>query len=225
MKFGGLQKTSLIDFPDRISSILFTVGCNLRCPFCHNGRLIINPKPPFLSEEDAVKLLESRRKYVDAVVITGGEPAMNRDLPDFIRRLRGKGFSVKLDTNGFYPDVLARCLPILDYVAMDFKTSLEKYKLLGAHGTKKLMESLELLKKGTVDYELRNTTVPKIVTEEDIPKMGMTINGAKRFVFQQFVPGETLDKSFNNVKPYSPTVIRGFAEAMKDYVEEVILRI
>ncbi|MDH5795269.1 MAG: radical SAM protein, partial [Candidatus Bathyarchaeota archaeon] len=100
MKFGGFQKTSLIDFPGRISSILFTVGCNLRCPFCYNGRLIIEPKPPFLSEEDALRVLESRKKYVDAVVITGGEPALNEDLSFFVRRLKEKGFSVKLDTNG-----------------------------------------------------------------------------------------------------------------------------
>jgi pyruvate formate lyase activating enzyme len=225
MKFGGFQKTSLIDFPDKISSILFTVGCNLRCPFCYNGRLIIDPKPPFLSEEDAVRLLESRRKYVDAVVITGGEPAANNDLPDFIRQLKKKRFSVKLDTNGFYPETLAKCLPSLDYVAMDFKTSLEKYRLLGTSDTKELLKSLELLKKGKVNYELRNTAVPNIVTEKDIPKIGMTVNGARRFVFQQFVPGEALDKSFNEVKPYSPNTIRSFAEVMKGYVEEVILRV
>jgi pyruvate formate lyase activating enzyme len=225
MRFGGFQKTSLIDFPDKIASTLFTVGCNLRCPFCYNGRLIINPKPPFLSEEDAIKLLESRRKYVDAVVITGGEPALNSDLPDFVKQLKEKGFSVKLDTNGFYPKVLEKCLPNLDYVAMDFKTSLKKYSMLGASDMKGLLESLELLKKGKVEYELRNTTVPNIVTEEDIPEIGVTVNGARRFVFQQFVPGETLDKSFNNIKPYSPQRIQAFAEIMKDYVEEVILRV
>jgi len=225
MKFGGLQKTSLIDFPNKISSILFTVGCNLRCPFCYNGRLIIDPKPPFLSEEDALKILRSRKKYVDAVVITGGEPALNNDLPVFVRRLKDEGFSVKLDTNGFFPEVLEKCLSSLDYVAMDFKTSLEKYKLMGVNDTRNLLHSLEMLKKGNVDYELRNTTVPTIVTEEDIPKMGETVKGARRFAFQQFVPGETLDKTLNSLKPYPSEVISSFAETMKDYVHEVILRI
>ncbi len=225
MKFGGFQKTSLIDFPNKISSILFTVGCNLRCPFCYNGRLIINPKPPFLSEEDAIKILRSRMKYVDAVVITGGEPTLNSDLPTFIRQLKDEGFSVKLDTNGFFPDILEKCLPSLDYVAMDFKTSLEKYKLLGASDTRNLLLSLELLKKGSVDYELRNTTVPTIVTEEDIPKMGETVKGARRFAFQQFVPGEALDETFNSLKPYPPEVISSFAKIMRNYVNEVILRI
>ncbi len=225
MKFGGFQKTSLIDFPGKISSVLFTVGCNLRCPFCHNGRLIINPKPPFLSEEDALKILRSRKKYVDAVVITGGEPALNDDLPTFVLLLKNEGFSVKLDTNGFFPQVLEKCLPSLDYIAMDFKTSLEKYSLMGTDDTRNLLRSLEILKKGKVDYELRNTTVPTIVTEEDIPKMGETIKGVKRFAFQQFVPGETLDKTLNSLKPYPPEVIGSFAETMKKYVDEVILRI
>ncbi len=225
MKFGGFQKTSLIDFPGKVSSVLFTVGCNLRCPFCHNGRLIINPKPPFLSEEDALKILRSRKKYVDAVVITGGEPALNDDLPAFVRLLKSEGFSVKLDTNGFFPQVLEKCLPSLDYVAMDFKTSLEKYSLMGVCDTRDLLISIELLKKGNVDYELRNTTVPTIVTAEDIPKMGETVKGTKRFVFQQFVPGETLDEALNSLKPYPPEVITSFAETMKKYVDEVILRI
>jgi pyruvate formate lyase activating enzyme len=225
MRFGGFQKTSLIDFPDKIASTLFTVGCNLRCPFCYNGRLIVDPKPPFLSEEDALKLLESRRKYIDAVVITGGEPTLNSDLPAFVKQLKEKRFSVKLDTNGFYPKVLQKCLANLDYVAMDFKTSLKKYSMLGASDTRGLLKSLELLKKGKVDYELRNTTVPNIVTKEDIPEIGVTVNGARRFVFQQFMPGETLDKSFNNIKPYSPQHIQAFAEIMKAYVEEVILRV
>jgi len=225
MKFGGFQKTSLIDFPGKISSILFTIGCNLRCPFCYNGRLIIKPKPPFLSEEEALKILELRKKYVDAVVITGGEPTLNKELPAFVRRLKEKGFSVKLDTNGFFPDILERCLPHLDYVAMDVKTSLEKYKLLGAEDTDSFLQSIRLLKGGKVDYEFRNTVVPNIVNEDDIPKMGEIVKDAKRFVFQQFVPGEALDERFNDVKPYPPKVITRFAEVMKKYVSEVTLRI
>ncbi|MCD6324896.1 anaerobic ribonucleoside-triphosphate reductase activating protein [Candidatus Bathyarchaeota archaeon] len=225
MKFGGLQKTSLLDFPDRVSSILFTIGCNLRCPFCHNGRLILDPKPPFLSEEDALKILLSRKKYVDAVVITGGEPTMNKDLPGFIRRLKENGFHIKLDTNGFYPETLKECLPYLDYVAMDVKTSLEKYKLLGAKNTGNLLRSIRMIMEGKVDYEFRNTVVPGIVNEEDIPKIGRMVEGAKRFAFQQFRPGETLDESFNDVKPYPEDLIVKFSKIMKRYVSEVILRI
>jgi len=225
MKFGGFQKTSLLDFPDRISSILFTVGCNLRCPFCHNGRLILDPKPPFLSEEDALEILLSRKKYVDDVVITGGEPTMNKDLPEFIRKLKENGFHVKLDTNGFYPETLRESLPYLDYVAMDVKTSLEKYKLLGADDTESLLRSIQIIMEGKVDYEFRNTVVPRIVEEEDIIKIGKMIEGAKRFAFQQFRPGEALDEAFNNVKPYTEDVIIKFSKIMEKYVSEVILRI
>jgi len=225
MKFGGLQKTSLIDFPGKVSSILFTIGCNLRCPYCYNGRLIIKPKPPFISEEDTLQILESRRKYVTAVVITGGEPALNKDLPIFVKGLKTCGFSVKLDTNGFFPKILEKCLPYLDYVAMDVKTSLEKYNLLGAKSTSGFLQSIELLKGGKVDYEFRNTVVPGIVNQEDVPKMGETVSDAKRFVFQQFLPKETLDKRFKDVKPYPPKVINHFAKVMSNYVNDVTLRI
>ena len=111
MKFSAIQKTSLIDYPNRIASVLFTPGCNLRCPYCHNWRVVLDPKPPFLQEETALKILESRKKYVDAVVITGGEPTIHKDLPMFLRKLKEKGFAVKLDTNGFYPQVLEESLP------------------------------------------------------------------------------------------------------------------
>jgi len=175
--------------------------------------------------EDALKILLSRKKYVDAVVITGGEPAMNQDLPCFLRSLKKYGFHIKLDTNGFYPETLKKCLPYLDYVAMDVKTSLEKYKLLGAKNTENLLHSIRILKDGKIDYEFRNTVVPGIVDENDIPKIGRIVEGAKRFIFQQFRPGETLDESFNNVKPYPENVIVKFSKIMKRYVSEVILRI
>ena len=225
MKFSGIQKTSLIDFPDRIATVLFTPGCNLRCPFCHNWRLVLEPKPPFLNEETVFKILESRRKYVDAVVITGGEPTMHKDLPRFIKNLKERGFSVKLDTNGFFPQVLEGCLPHVDYVALDVKTSLEKYLLLGAGDTADFLRTIEILKNGNVDYEFRATVVPGFVDAEVIPKIGELVKGGKRFAFQQFVPGDTLDKTFNGVKPYPPDVIAGFAENMKKYVAEILLRV
>lgn len=225
MKFSGIQKTSLIDFPDRIATVLFTPGCNLRCPFCHNWRLVLEPKPPFLNEETVFKILESRRKYVDAVVITGGEPTMHKDLPHFVKSLKERDFSVKLDTNGFFPQVLEECLPHVDYVALDVKTALEKYSLLGAGDTADFLRTIEILKNGNVDYEFRATVVPGFVDAEVIPKIGELVKGGKRFAFQQFVPGDTLDKTFNGVKPYSPDVIAGFAENMKKYVAEIMLRV
>jgi len=225
MKFSGIQKTSLIDFPNRIATVLFTPGCNLRCPFCHNWRLVLEPKPPFLNEETVFKILDSRRKYVNAIVITGGEPTMHKDLPLFIKSLKERGFSVKLDTNGFLPHVLEACLTHVDYVALDVKTSLEKYSLLGARGTTDFLRTIEILKNGNVDYEFRATVVPGFIDAEIIPKIGELVEGGKRFAFQQFVPGDTLDKNFNGIKPYPPEVIAGFAETMKRYVAETMLRV
>ena len=126
MKFGGIQKTSLIDFPDRTSTVLFTNNCNLQCPFCYNWRLILNPKDNSISEKKVFEILKARKKYVTAVVLTGGEPALQSDLPEFLRKLKEKHFLTKLDTNGFFPNILKKSLPYLDYIAVDIKTSLKK---------------------------------------------------------------------------------------------------
>ena len=225
MKFSGLQKVSLIDYPNKVASVLFTPGCNLRCPFCHNWRIAVDPKPPFLQEAVALRILESRKKYVDAVVVTGGEPTMHKELPKFLAKLKKRGFQVKLDTNGFYPEVLEECLPYVDYVALDVKTSPEKYKLLGAKSTSELLRTVEMLKMGKVAYEFRTTVVPEFVTAEDLPRICELTKGAKTHALQQFVPQDTLDKRFESLKPYAPEVIKEFAGTMKSYAENVVLRI
>jgi pyruvate formate lyase activating enzyme len=225
MKFSGLQKISLIDYPHKIASVLYTPGCNLRCPFCHNWRIAIDPKPPFLQEAVALEILESRKKYVDAVVVTGGEPCMHKELPRFLAKLKERGFQVKLDTNGFFPEVLEECLASVDYVALDVKTSLEKYKLLGAKSTAGFLRTVDMLKTGKVEYEFRTTVVPELITAEDVPRICELVKGAKTHAFQQFVPQDTLDKRFEDLKPYAPEVINGFAGAMKGYAENVVLRV
>lgn len=225
MRFSGIQKTSLIDFPGKISSVLFAPGCNLRCPYCQNWRIVIDPKPPFLEEDDAIAILESRRKFIDAVVITGGEPLIHEDAPQFIRRLKERGFTVKLDTNGFFPERLNDCLPYLDYVAVDVKTSPRKYYLLGAKSVEPLLKTIEILKGGNVDYEFRCTVVPEIVDEEDMEEIGRLVNGAKRFALQQFVPDDAMHERFRRIKPYSKSVIERLSEIIGKYVGEVILRI
>jgi len=225
MKFSGLQKTSLIDYPNKIASVLFTPGCNLRCPFCHNWRIVVDPKPPFLQEETALKILESRKKYVDAVVVSGGEPTMHKELPKFLKKLKEKSFAVKLDTNGFYPQVLEECLAYVDYVALDVKTSLEKYQLLGAKDTAPLLQSIEMLKTGKVEYEFRTTVVPSFVDAEDVSRIGELAKGVKTFALQQFIPEDTLDKNFRIVKPYPPEVIEKFAEDIKKFTEKTIFRL
>jgi len=225
MKFSGIQKTSLVDFPDHVASVLFAPGCNLRCPFCHNWRIVVDPKPPFLNEELALKILEERRAFVDSVVVSGGEPTIHKDLPRFLKKLKDKGFMVKLDTNGFNPRMVEECLPFVDFVALDVKTSLDKYGRLGAADISEFLRTVEMLKTGKVDHEFRATVVPGFVDAEDVTKMGEFVRGVKAFAFQQFVAGDTLDRGLNTVKPYSPERIAGFAESMKKYAENVTLRV
>jgi pyruvate formate lyase activating enzyme len=146
-------------------------------------------------------------------------------MPKFLAKLKERGFLVKLDTNGFFPDVLEESLLSVDYVALDVKTSLEKYKLLGAADTSPLVRSIEMLKAGKVAYEVRTTVVPEIVTEQDIVAIGELVKGAKLHALQQFVSNDTLDKRFKTVKPYSPEMIREFAKTLSRYVEHVTLRI
>jgi pyruvate formate lyase activating enzyme len=225
MKFSGLQKTSLVDYPDKVASVLFTPGCNLRCPFCHNWKIATNPQPPFLQEGAALQILENRKKYVDAVVVTGGEPCMHKELPKFLAKLKDRGFQVKLDTNGFYPEILEECLANVDYVAMDVKTCSDKYKLVGAKDTVGLLRSMEILKTGKVPYEFRTTIVPELVTAQDITCIGEMVKGSKIHALQQFIPQDTLDKRFETLQPYAPEIISKFAETIGKYTERTILRV
>ncbi|MEM0216631.1 MAG: anaerobic ribonucleoside-triphosphate reductase activating protein [Candidatus Bathyarchaeia archaeon] len=224
MKFSGLQKTSLIDYPDKVASVLFVPGCNLRCPYCYNWRIVLDPKPPFLTEAAALQILMERKKYVDAVVVTGGEPTIYKELPSFLKKLKEQGFAVKLDTNGFNPEVLEQCLPYTDYVALDVKTSMEKYYLVGAENPKKLVDTVEMLKASGVEYEFRTTVVPKLVEMQDLQSICEIIKGARNYALQQFIPGDTLSQEYKSLKPYPPETLKTMAEALRGYVENLIIR-
>jgi pyruvate formate lyase activating enzyme len=225
MKFSGLQKTSLLDYPDKVASVLFTPGCNLSCPYCHNWEIAINPQPPFLQETTAIEILEKRKKYIDAVVITGGEPCMHKELPRFLTKLKEQKFFVKLDTNGFYPEVLKECLNHTDYIALDIKTSLEKYKQLGAQDTGNLQKSIEILKTDKTTYEFRTTLFPEIVTLQDIECIGELTKGSKNHALQQFIPKNTQNKHYQTLQCYAPETIKEFANTLNKYTENLILRI
>ena len=224
MKFSGLQKTSLLDYPDKVASVLFTPGCNLRCPYCHNWKIATDPQPPFLQETATLEILEKRKKFIDAVVITGGEPCIHKELPRFLAKLKEKGFFVKLDTNGFYPEVLKECLNHVDYIALDIKTSLEKYKQLGVQNTDNLQRSIEILKIGKTPYEFRTTLVPELVTLEDIKCIGELTKGSKTHALQQFIPENTLDKHYQTLQSYAPENINEFSNTLNKFTEKIILR-
>jgi pyruvate formate lyase activating enzyme len=225
LRFCGFKGSTLVDYPDRVSSVLFAPGCNLRCPFCHNWRIVVEPEGPYLSEDEALEILRERQGFIDSVVMTGGEPTIQEGLPDFLRRLQEEGFSVKLDTNGMRPDVLRECLGLVNYVAMDFKTAPGRYGELEGGSSEALLESVGLLLEGDGDYEFRCTVVPGFVDEGAVLEMGRAVSGARRFVFQQFVSGDTLDPGFRGVSPFGVGVIEGFGELMESFVDEVVLRV
>ncbi len=221
--FGGVQKVSLIDYPDNVAMVFFTVGCNFRCPFCHNPDLIFNPSNTF-SEEQALKLIDERKKLINSIVITGGEPTIHKDLPGFIRKVKAMGLKVKLDSNGSSPSILRECINDLDYVAMDVKTSLEKYKLVEYNESEKIKESIQLIMEKAKDYEFRATLAPGIFDLDDLEDIGKLVKGARIFYLQQFRQGNNLDKGFNPT-PYTYEQIELFKDILSHYVDNVELRI
>ncbi|MEM4474694.1 MAG: radical SAM protein, partial [Candidatus Bathyarchaeia archaeon] len=158
------------------------------------------------------------------VVVTGGEPTIYKELPSFLKKLKEQGFAVKLDTNGFNPEVLEQCLPYTDYVALDVKTSMEKYYLVGAENPKKLVDTVEMLKASGVEYEFRTTVVPKLVEMQDLQSICEIIKGARNYALQQFIPGDTLSQEYKSLKPYPPETLKTMAEALRGYVENLIIR-
>ena len=217
MIIGGLQKTSLLDFPEKIAAIVFTMGCNFRCGYCHNPELI-NGEAKI---EEVFEFLKTREGKLDGVVIPGGEPCLQKDLPEFIKQLKELGFAVKLDTNGSFPEMLEKVLPDLDYVAMDIKAPLEKYSQIVNVDvdTSKILKSIEVLKNGGVDYEFRTTVVKSQLSFEDFEKIGQLIQGAPRYYLQRFEASKILDKSLENEKTYSTEEFERIIDMLKSYVK------
>lgn len=192
MNIQGIQKLTMLDFPGHTACTVFTGGCNLRCPFCHNVPLVLDPEGevPF-SDEEVFSLLEKRRATLDGVAITGGEPLLQKDIADFCAKVKEMGFLVKLDSNGAFPEKLRALIEnrLVDYVAMDIKNCREKYPL--TCGREKLdiapfEESVSLLMEGKVDFEFRTTVVREFHTPEDMERIGQWIQGAPRYYLQMF---------------------------------------
>ena len=192
MHIHGLQKLSMVDYPGKIAATVFTGGCNLRCPFCHNALLVTElSQSPRIATEEVLAFLRSRRNLLDAVVLSGGEPLLQPPAADFLAQVKAMGFLVKLDTNGCYPTALREILDreLVDYVAMDIKNTPEKYPMtvgLPEFDMNPIHESIQLLKTSGVDYEFRTTVVRQFHTPEDIRAIGAWISGAKRYFLQNF---------------------------------------
>ncbi len=230
MELGGLQKMTTVDYPGKIAATVFSIGCNFRCPYCHNPELVLPEKikkHPKIKESEFFKFLDKRVDLLEGVCITGGEPTINSDLPEFISNIKKKGFLVKLDTNGTNHKMVKELIDkdLIDYISMDIKTSIKKYdKLKAKNLIPEIKKSVNIIKNSNKDYEFRTTIVPGIVDEKDIKEIGQWLKGVKKFVLQQFIPGKTLDPAFEKIKPYSEQKLKKMTNILERTIENVEVR-
>jgi pyruvate formate lyase activating enzyme len=224
MQINGFEGVSLVDYPGKVCSIIYTSPCNFKCGFCHNPLLI--PVNNDVMDPDAILAdLAERAGFIEGVTITGGEPTLQLDLPEFAAALKSMNFLVKLDTNGYRPQALRELMDkkLLDYIAMDIKAAPDKYS--AACGTKidlgRIRESINTIMNSGVDYEFRTTVAPGFVEPDDAYKIGEMIKGAKSFSVQQFDNKTTYDTAMKSTTPYTENVIAKFAEKMREFVKEV----
>lgn len=277
VNIGGFQKSSLIDYPEKISAIIFTQGCNFRCPYCHNPELlrIINShisasylggEADFQRErktanvrnsgegclnqkrmaggslnisnsyklesqtntQEIINFLNSRIGKLDGVVITGGEPTLHKDLPDFIKEIKALGFAVKLDTNGTNPNMLSDLMSksLIDYVAMDIKAPIEKYEEIVCTkvNTENIQKSINILKKSGIEHEFRTTVVKSQLSINDFEKIGMLIKDAPKYYLQRFLPSKTLNENFLDEHTYTDEEFEEILVILKNFVNFVSVR-
>jgi pyruvate formate lyase activating enzyme len=226
MQIKGFLETSLTDYEGKVASMIFLPGCNFRCSFCFNADLVLYPEKLETIPFEAVKTwLIKNKKFVDAVVIGGGEPTMHKDLPELFKEIKRLGFLTKLDTNGTNPYMLKKLIEkgLVDAVAMDIKTCLnqEKYgKVVNAEvRLDKIKESISIIINSGIDHEFRTTLIPKLHSKGDVVEIAKKIKGAKRYVLQKFRPSDTLiDKKFEKEAPYSNEEMRSISEECSKYV-------
>lgn len=227
MKIGGFQKTSLIDYPDKISAIVFTQGCNFRCGYCHNPELI-KTDGSLIEESFVLDFLESRIGKLDAVVITGGEPTLQNDLIEFIKQIKNMNYLVKLDTNGTSPEIILRLLneKLIDYIAMDIKAPLNKYADIVnlKINVDSVIKSINLIINSNIDYEFRTTVVKSQLNIKDFEEIGILIKEAKNYYLQEFVPSKTLIPNFLNEKSYTTEEFKKIKKILSKYIENVYTR-
>lgn len=228
MKIYGLNKTTLLDYPEHVAATIFTGGCNFRCPFCHNGELVQDPDDfPLIPQEEVLAFLRKRSGVLSGVCITGGEPTLQPDLADFIREVKKIGLLVKLDTNGYRPQVLRSLLRegLPDYVAMDIKNCREKYGVTaGCEGleVRLIEESVQLLKESRIPYEFRTTVVRELHEAEDFDKIGAWLEGAKVYFLQAYRDNENvLREGFH---AYTREEMERFLPLLQKRIERVELR-
>lgn len=228
MRICGLQKLAMVDFPGKLAATVFTGGCNLRCPFCHNALLVTRlAESPSLSEEGILSFLASRKNLLDGMVLSGGEPLMQPGCTDFLQKVRDLGLSIKVDTNGCYPEVLRDILNrgLVDYVAMDIKNRREKYaETVGipSFDLAPIEESIQILKTSGVDYEFRTTVVQELHTADDIRAIAQWVQGAPTYALQKFVDSGNLIST--GLHSPESLALEGFARTAAPFFKQVLVR-
>ncbi|MBN1655548.1 MAG: anaerobic ribonucleoside-triphosphate reductase activating protein [Deltaproteobacteria bacterium] len=220
MIFGGLQKTSLSDFPGKIAAVVFTRGCNFRCPYCHNPDLISGIGPT-IATEFVIDLLKKRRGQLDALVISGGEPTLHDDLPSFVTEVKALGYAIKLDTNGSRPEMLHRLLDarLIEYVAMDIKAPYLKYPIVTGRTdiADKIRRSVELIRAAEIEYEFRTTTVKPLLTDSDIQTIGRQIAGDGTYILQTYRDHRVLDaNALRDAYPFSNEELQLLSQSISE---------
>lgn len=232
MLLSAIQKSTLLDYPGKIATLVFTPGCNFRCAFCHNPEFVLPEKleplrKGFIPEEIFFRFLKTRQGFLDGVVICGGEPTIHADLPDFCAKIKELGFLVKLDTNGSRPDTVESLLDagLVDFIAMDIKHPLERYSELTGrpNDAEAYRRSIETIMRKSPDYEFRTTVIKGRHTKEDMEEMTKSIKGAKKYFLQNYRSGNTLDACFEG-ESFTSEELEDLAEIARSNVSIVQIR-
>lgn len=225
-KFVGIEKLSLVDYEGKLACTLFTKGCNFKCVFCHNSSLVINNKIEYIEDDYIFDYLLKRKKQLDAVVITGGEPTLMVGLEEKLRKIKQLGYLIKLDTNGTNPDIIKKFKEenLIDYIAMDIKTCISKYSIITDVNvnTDNIKKSINYIMNNFDDYEFRTTLVDKYHDIEDIKQMGQLLKGAKKLYLQRFVDnGNCIKQGLKEIGKKQAII---YQDILKQYIKDVNLR-
>ena len=228
MNIGGLQKTSLLDYPDILCAIIWTMGCNFRCPFCYNKQLVLK-KTEIIPEEEILYFLKKRKGVLEGLSISGGEPLLQENIVNFIEKVKKMNYLIKIDTNGAFPGKLKELIDkkLVDYVSMDIKAPKKKYDKLAGVKTNilKLEQSINLIKNKASDYEFKTTVIPGLLNREDIVEIAKWLKGSKKFYLQQFKNDTPLVSSkMMDVVPYSKEKLNEMLQKVKPFFKSCSLR-
>ena len=226
----GLQKTTLLDYPGKLACTVFLAGCNLRCGYCYNSDLAIrHHKIPTISQEHFFDFLKSKKQILEGVAITGGEPTIHPDLPEFAHKIKELGFSLKLDTNGTNPSMVESMLNqgLIDYIAMDIKSCPREYSMVCGVDVslRDIRRTVDIIKNSHIDHEFRTTVIPDMISDEHIRQIADLVAGAKKFAIQQFMANsKTIDAKYRTMDSVRESELHSFAEILTPYVGEVVVR-